>query len=246
VAEEKWARNPEINTWRLAWINRPERNEEKTRLGQDKRELPLTKGTRSGAHPHSFTVLILAAGSSTRMGQPKQLLKWKDQTLLNHAAKTALDSGAFSTVVVLGSGAEQSRLALDNLPVEIVINPDWEKGMGSSLKKGVDHILKKLPPSAGVVVMVCDQPMITSKHLQQLFQKHMGETKLIIATRYADTFGVPAFFQSSLLPSMLALGDEEGAKKYIQQNMQRVDFVDFDDAKIDLDTPEDFANFKAK
>src|SRR5690349_3371926 len=120
-------------------------------------------------------IVILAAGASTRMGQSKQLLKWSDQTLLNHTIDTALSTAA-SVTVVLGANEQTHKEAIKGKKVSVVVNSDWQSGMGSSLKAGVRSLSKD--PDA-VIVMVCDQPYVSKEHLIALWNEHQKTGKAV-------------------------------------------------------------------
>jgi molybdenum cofactor cytidylyltransferase len=180
------------------------------------------------------------------MGKPKQLLPYKNTTLLGLTVDTALASGAAFVVVVLGSETEKSVSILKDRPVQVVINSGWKSGMGSSLKSGLDYIIQNMPQVAGVVVMVCDQPFITAAHLFELPAKSHSSGQPIAATRYANTLGVPAYFDYDLVSDLMKIDDQDGAKKFIQQNLPKTVWVELEAAQIDLDTPEDYSNFMNK
>jgi molybdenum cofactor cytidylyltransferase len=193
-----------------------------------------------------FAIILLAAGSSSRMGQSKQLLNWGDKTLLEHAATTALGTNPESVVVVLGANEQSHQTVLKNLDVAIVVNPQWQMGMGSSIKVGLKFLVDQSPKIGGVVIMVCDQPFITSQHLQNMVAQHEKTGYSIIATKYTGLLGVPVFFSSKLFKLLEKIEDTEGAKKLVHQNPQLTDFVPLEEGKIDLDTPDDYANFVIK
>jgi molybdenum cofactor cytidylyltransferase len=190
-------------------------------------------------------IIILAAGSSTRMGQSKQLLKVQDDVLIVHAAKTALATGMTPVVVVLGADEKEHRLALNDINVEIVDNANWSRGMGSSLKAGLSHLEKKGHVHAAVV-MVCDQPMLPAAHLKELAAQYESTHKRIVASYYAGTAGVPALFDQFLFGEIHDLPDEEGAKKIIMKHPNDTIAIAFPEGAIDLDTPEDYKKFKGK
>lgn len=184
--------------------------------------------------------IILAAGSSSRMGHPKQLLKVNDETLLIRTIKTVAAAGLsnIEITVVLGSNYEQHRDIVSPLKINIQHNIDWANGMGSSLKYGLKSIVAQKP--AGVLILVCDQPLLTSEHIQKLIQQFHVSPQSIVASHYNNTDGVPAIFPSTLFEQLLTIGDDQGAKKVLQQNRQNLISVDFPDGAIDLDTPEDY------
>lgn len=184
--------------------------------------------------------IILAAGSSSRMGQPKQLLKINDEALLVRTIKTVAAAGISNNeiTVVLGSNYEQHRDIISPLKVNIQHNIDWANGMGNSLKFGLKKIITKNP--AGVLLLVCDQPLLTPEHIQKIIRHFQASPQSIVASHYSNTNGVPAIFPSSLFEQLLTISDDQGAKKVLQQNQHSLISVDFPDGAIDLDTPEDY------
>ena len=193
-----------------------------------------------------LAIVLLAAGSSSRMGQSKQLLSVDGKPLLLKSVEAALGAGADKTIVVLGSDETAHRKIICDLHLEIIHNPDWGKGMGTSLKAGLNHALKIVPGLEAVMIVVCDQPLVTSQHLKMLIQKYRTAKKSIVASAYAGTLGVPALFGQSLFQKLLALEDGQGAKKILLDHAESVVSVDFPDGAIDLDTPEDFEAFLSK
>lgn len=189
----------------------------------------------------SIAILILAAGSSLRMRQSKQLLKVEGEPLLVRAADAAIQTGCTPVLVVLGANESLHRNAIGHLPLSIVSHPGWAKGMGSSIKVGMKHLLSQSPEIEGALIMVCDQPLVTASYLKTVISKFKDAP--IIASEYANTMGVPALFSKAYFPELLQLNDDEGAKKIIQQNKQAVLSIAFGGGAIDLDTPQDYSNF---
>jgi molybdenum cofactor cytidylyltransferase len=191
-------------------------------------------------------IILLAAGSSSRMGQSKQLLFIDGESLLSKSAKAALQTKIKNIVVVLGASEKELRLVLSGLPIDIVVNREWQKGMGSSLKTGLTFLLSLQPPLASVIILVCDQPLLTGDHITKLIEKNNQTHKPIVASRYEDTLGVPAYFEKSYFAKLLALKEDQGAKKIIKENSGDVAVADFPQGAIDLDTMEDYHNFLRK
>jgi CTP:molybdopterin cytidylyltransferase MocA len=188
-------------------------------------------------------IIILAAGSSSRMQTSKQLLEIDGRPMLAGTVEQALMAGVQKIVVVLGANENAHRTAIANYPVQIVYNSRWELGMGSSLKTGLGFIKKQ--GVAAVIILVCDQPALSSDIIKSLLVKH-NETRLpIVASRYGKTVGVPVLFSSAYFDTISTLDDEQGAKKIILQHSEDVATIDFPSGEIDLDTPEDFNNFIA-
>lgn len=200
----------------------------------------MTKKENQAADNPHVAIVILAAGSSSRMGQSKQLLRVRDTTVLSYAITVALHARPAVVTVVLGAHAKQHRESIQPMPVSIVVNEQWETGMGSSLKAGLRHIEAHHPNVTAVLFMVCDQPALTTQHLLNLIGK---AEKPIVASYYAGSPGVPALFKKSLFPSLNALGDDQGAKKMFQLFPDQVSTVDFPKGELDLDTMEDYQNY---
>lgn len=185
------------------------------------------------------SVIILAAGSSSRLGRSKQLVKVNDVPLLLKTTMAALEALYSHVVVVLGAKAEEHKKLIAHLPIEIIIHTEWEKGMGSSLKTGLQHILKLKPKSLAIVVLVCDQPLLTSSHLTALRGAYRKTGKPIVASLYKETLGVPALFDQSLFPELLEIKDVQGAKIVIENHPGSVEPIPWTGGGLDIDTPDD-------
>jgi molybdenum cofactor cytidylyltransferase len=186
----------------------------------------------------SIGVVILAAGGSSRLGQPKQLLPYQGRTLLRHAAETAVASGCRPIIAVLGANAESLRGELTGLPVWTVENEEWESGMGISIAAGVQP-LTELEHLDGAIILVADQPLITPEFLRDLVAQFEETLAPVVASEYVGTLGVPALFAETLFPELLALGGAGGAKQVIAKYHDRTTSVVFDGGAMDIDTPED-------
>lgn len=185
-------------------------------------------------------LILLAAGGSTRLGHPKQLLPYQGRTLLRHAAEAALGSLCRPIAVVLGAGADQLRPELANLEVLIVENTDWEQGLGSSIWAGLATLETAAPTLTGVILMLCDQPLITADNLNALIQAHQDTASPLVASEYAGTRGVPALFSRALFPEIRALPADKGAKQIIARHAAAAVFMPLPAAIIDIDTTMDY------
>lgn len=186
--------------------------------------------------------LVLAAGSSSRMGQPKQSLKIGTDYLLAHTAREIL-AACPRVLVVIGANAEADKKNLEALPVAILENKTWQSGMGNSLKVGLQKLLKEDPLLDAVLISVCDQPLLSSSHIHNLIQAAMTAPTRVVASAYEKTFGVPALFKNEIFSKLLSIDDHEGAKKIIQQLPDQITSVDFPGGAVDLDTMEDYQRF---
>ena len=191
----------------------------------------------------NVSVILLAAGSSSRLGQSKQLLQVNGVPLLLHSANAALACGAKHVIVILGANEQPHKDLLLGLPVTSLPNHYWKSGIGSSIKSGLNHLIRKSPDTEAVILMVCDQPSITHEHLSNLIESYRKTRSPIIASSYADTVGVPALFARSFFTNLLMLRDDEGAKKIVEQFEGQVETVEFPEGLFDIDTNEDYQNY---
>ena len=182
-----------------------------------------------------LSCIVLAAGSSSRLGRAKQLVLYRGRPLVRHAAELALQSGASSVVVVVPSSAPEIVAALYGLMVGTIENPDAAEGIASSIRCGV----RQTP--GPWLLMLCDQPLVTPEHLRDL----AGTSGLIAATQYPDGHaGVPARFDASMHDELMALRGDAGAQRVIGADSARVQLVDFEEASVDIDTEEDVARLE--
>ena len=182
-------------------------------------------------------IIILAAGSSSRLGKPKQNLIYKGQTLLQKAIETAIASVCREVIVVLGANSGVIRPNIENKPVHIIHNADWEEGMALSIRLGVTE-LKKNPETDSVLLMLCDQPFVQTALLDQIIQAK--SKKGIVACVYNDTIGPPVLFDKKYFDELLLLKGQEGAKKLLLKYTDDVATIPFPLGSVDIDTREDF------
>jgi len=191
----------------------------------------------------NIAVVLLAAGASTRMGSEKQFLPYQGKPLVRHATETAIASGCDPVLVVVGPGADQVRLALDGLEVVIVENTDWEQGIGTSIRAGISGA--EIMGCDGAILASADQPLVTAEILKKLVEEHAETGRPIIASEYAGTVGVPAYFARECFPKLTALLPTEGCKAVILANLEQSIRIACPEAETDLDTPADYEAAKA-
>lgn len=184
------------------------------------------------------TVVILAAGESSRLGRPKQLIELSGRSLIRTICERALASNAMRVVVVLGGYEEQISKELKQLPVETVLNGFWKSGISSSIKKGVEAAFADSECS-NVILSVVDQPYLTTEHFNQLIAKCQRGDDLV-ASRYANgVIGVPVLFGKVYSPALLALEGDIGAKKVLMELGSDPSYIDFPQGDFDIDNPMD-------
>lgn len=189
----------------------------------------------------SVGAVILAAGSSSRMGRPKQTLQFQGMSLLRRAAIAALDATCRPVVVVTGAHADLSRRELDQLEVREAFNPDWQTGMGSSVRTGIEALTSIDPNVAAAVLLLCDQPHVTSDVVSRLIAAHHTTGRPVTASAYGESFGVPALFSRTLFTDLTQLAGSSGAKEIIKRHASEAHFLPFPEGEVDVDTPDDFS-----
>jgi len=190
--------------------------------------------------------VILAAGASTRMGFPKQAIKVQGISLLRRAVTAALNGGCSPVVVVTGAHAETSRNEIGGLEVEEVFNPDWETGMGSSIRAGISALERAAPNIKGAVILVCDQPAVTADHILRLVRARSESGAALAASRYGGTYGAPAAFGRGLFRELSLLEGASGAKQIIRKYESQAHFIELPDGDVDLDTFEDVFRYRLR
>jgi molybdenum cofactor cytidylyltransferase len=193
----------------------------------------------------SVAGLILAAGGSTRMGRPKQLLEYLGTSLLRRAVQTAVAGGLSPLIVVLGAGAEELIQELDGLPVQHVTNHAWSRGLGTSIRAGM-HALQTSPDVEAVVIMLCDQPEVSAQLIGSLVETYRSQGASVIASAYSGTRGVPALFARRMFSKLESLPDTLGAKQIIADAGEAVQVLPFPQGNCDIDTPADYDQLRAR
>jgi len=184
-------------------------------------------------------LILLAAGGSRRLGEPKQLLVYEGETLLRRAARTALASVCRQVVVVLGAHAEQMKAQVEDLPLKTVVNEMWSNGMASSIRAGMERLTTH-DDTCAMVVMLCDQPLVDAEIINKLVAAHRTTNALLVAAKYDGTHGVPALFDRRLYPALLALTGAEGAKTVILAQSAHLTEISVPTAAFDVDTLADY------
>lgn len=182
-------------------------------------------------------VIVLAAGGSTRMGRPKQLLPWRGRTLVRRAVETALAVGGPVVVVI---GAEPVRSELQDLPIDVVENSQWSRGMGSSIRTGVQRAITVHAQLDAVILMLCDQPEVTADTLVRLIEAQRKTGKGLCAAEFDATFGPPVLFTRAYFDRLLAIPDEQGARHLLLAYADDLLRVPCPEAALDLDTWSDY------
>jgi molybdenum cofactor cytidylyltransferase len=186
-------------------------------------------------------IIILAAGNSSRLGEPKQLLTFQNKTLIRHIAETAAEVAGEKVIVVTGSSAALIENELAGLPCQHIYNAHWQEGMASSIVKGVTVLKETYDDSTGCILAVSDQPFVTAEIFQNLIAGAQSGAA-IVASSYGNTIGTPVYFSKTYFEQLLQLKGTEGAKKLILAHKSEVHSLPFPLGTVDIDTQEDYQN----
>jgi molybdenum cofactor cytidylyltransferase len=192
----------------------------------------------------SCAAIVLAAGASTRLGQPKQLLQVNGESLLHRTIRLAEEAGCAPIFVVLGFEAERMHPETADLNVRVVLNPEWQSGMGSSLRSGMEALMRESQLPQKVVLLLSDQPMLSNKILLSLVKKSAETNSLIVASSYTGRLGVPAAFRKELYPDLQKVEGDKGAREVIQLYRDQTASIDFPEGAVDIDTVQDLELLK--
>lgn len=187
-----------------------------------------------------YGIVILAAGNSSRLGEPKQLLQFQGKSLIRHITGAAVATVGSNVIVVTGSNSELIEVELKGLPCKLAFNAEWREGMSASIKTGIHALQSQYPQLTGAILAVSDQPFVSAEIFSALIQTFEVTAKGIIASQYSDSLGTPAFFAASYFPALLQLTGAEGAKKLFKRHPDDVSIYPFPQGSIDIDTQEDY------
>lgn len=179
------------------------------------------------------------------MGAVKQLLEVGGRPLVVRAVDAAVASGARPVVVVLGANAGQVRAAVADRAVLEVVNAEWAKGLATSIRAGLAALVAAEPSVEAVLLAPCDQPALAPEIILQLSALHRT-TGLVSAARYHGRNGAPAVFGREHFGALLELAGDKGARGLLNCDPGKVASIDLPELGFDLDTPADYASWKAR
>lgn len=183
----------------------------------------------------SLHVVVLAAGASTRLGEPKQLVRLDGRPLLHTVVSRAVALAGHAVTVVVGAHAQQLTQLLRHSPASVIVNRQWREGLGSSIRAGV----AALPPACdAVLLLLADQVAVSADDLKRLASAWKGQDGVIAASLYSGTVGVPAIFPRWCFSELMALHGDRGAQAVLHRHVDRLVRVRMPEAAIDIDTPE--------
>lgn len=193
--------------------------------------------------PMTVAAILLAAGTSSRLGQPKQLLRFRGETLIERAIRLAVEAGAVPVFAVLGAHQDKIRAAVPLTGAIPVIHEGWEQGLATSIHAGLRALDGFPQQSAGAMLLGCDQPQLTAEHLRALLAAFCDQTvPTIVASAYAGVLGIPAVFPPEVFPELYALRGDRGAKALLTKPPCRLISLPFAGGEVDIDLPADLTH----
>lgn len=193
--------------------------------------------------PMSVAAILLAAGSSSRLGQPKQLLNYQGETLIERALRLAYEAGASPLLAVVGANHEAIRAAVAGKDVVPVLNDTWNQGIATSIHAGLRALEGLDSDASGALILTCDQPLLTAHHLGALLDCFRAQTApCCVASAYAGTRGIPAVFPRSAFADLLALRGDQGARVLFRAPSRALIEVPFPGGEVDIDSPGDLVH----
>lgn len=185
----------------------------------------------------SLSVIVLAAGGSSRYGECKQLVEINGSSLVRLAVNKLLSLfPPDRIIVVVGANSEAVAQAVGDLPVRTVYNTGWQRGLASSLKAGLNSVE---PDCRAVLITLCDQTLVSEECLRRLIDRWLTDPSEIVASGYADTVGTPAIIPAEFYPQIQAMEGDSGAKSILKDNTSRVSTLPIPEAEFDIDVPAD-------
>jgi molybdenum cofactor cytidylyltransferase len=188
-----------------------------------------------------ISAVILAAGASVRMGQPKLLLPFGDEPLVRRIVRLVCDAGFDDVIVVVGHENEKVFAALKGLPVRSAVNTEFETGMGSSFRTAVEH----MPASEAAMFALADQPFVTTDDYRAVLDTYRHYHPAIVSVRYGEVTAPPHLFTRELFPALSRL--QHGARPVLEEHRERTMVIQLARERLmDIDTPEDYERAKSR
>jgi molybdenum cofactor cytidylyltransferase len=187
-----------------------------------------------GLH-HGVAALVLAAGGSRRLGEPKQLLAYRGATLLDATLTTARGADFEQVVVALGGAADEVQARVDLSDLDVVVNPDFGDGCATSIRSGLDHVH---PAMHGLVLLLGDQPGVSVDAIRSLADAARGHAVGVCS--YDDTLGHPLWFDRSMFDTLRGLHGDKAVWKLVDAGDDVVRVPVPGDVPLDVDTWDDY------
>ena len=193
----------------------------------------------------TVAAIVLAAGASRRLGQPKQLLMHGGEMIIERAIRLVNEAGAAPVITVLGAFHELIREAVQLSNFTPVINNAWNQGISTSIQAGLAALLDGDPQTPGALILACDQPRLSAEHLRAMLEAFCAEAALaIVASTYKGVLGIPAVFPREVFAELCALRGDKGARSLLMQPPCPLVALPFSGGEIDIDLPADMTHLE--
>jgi len=184
----------------------------------------------------NIAMIILAAGESKRMNGVKQLLPWKNTSLLGNAIEQGLNSNVNEVYVVLGANSEKIEDSISKYPVQIIKNNNWIRGMGSSISSALEYFKNNTLNYKAVLITLSDQPLIDAAYFNLLIHHSSSNKEKIIASNTNNKPSVPAIFDDYYFGKLSQLNQDKGAKELLKTVYNDIFIVNTKINMVDVDT----------
>lgn len=182
--------------------------------------------------------IVLAAGSSTRMGRNKLLLEIDGETLVRRVVRAACGAGLDRVVVVLGHDEARVRTELDGLSCETIVNPDHARGAGTSVHAGVRHVAAE---ATAAVIVLADMPRVSAAMIAGLVDRYRTTHAPVVFSRYGEIQAPPTLYDRALFGELLAIDDDRGGKQVVLRHQAEAEAVVWPESALqDIDSPADY------
>jgi molybdenum cofactor cytidylyltransferase len=194
--------------------------------------------------PEAVAGVVLAAGTSSRMGKNKLLMEVAGQSLVRRSVKTALAAGLDPVIVVLGHEAERVRAELDGLACLPLVNPDYGSGVRTSLQAGVT---RAAAAADALVVVLADMPFVTAAMIEALLERYRATRAPLVVSQYGDVDAPPILYTRSLFGELLSIPDDRCAKQVVRRHRGEAEVIAWpEEALRDIDVAEDYERIRAQ
>ncbi len=182
--------------------------------------------------------VVLAAGTSSRLGANKLLLRLDSEPLVRRAARQAAEAGLSPVIVVLGHEAERVADALAGLTVETVVNPAYRAGMRGSIQTGIGRVPDDCPAA---VVLLGDMPLVTAAMIEALVERFRRGTEPLVLSLYGEVQAPPTLYARPLFPALAGAGAGGGREVVLEHRSEAAELRWPEALLADVDRPEDAA-----
>jgi molybdenum cofactor cytidylyltransferase len=186
-----------------------------------------------------IAIVILAAGQSSRLGSPKQLLPFNGKSLLRHSVDEAVKTN-LQVIVVIGANGNIMKNELEGLNITVAENKNWKEGMSTSLRCGLIAARSMNKDVDGIIFVVSDQPFVSRRLLNHLLKVQHETGFPIVACDYEKKLATPTLFHKIFFDELMNLQGDTGARKMIEKNKNLAASVPFPEGNVDIDTKEDY------